>query len=410
MNTKEGAEIFFTDGRGSVSETVNRQTRSVTTYTYDAFGNVEVEGNSTNHLTYNQEWFDFSTGLQFLRARYVDLELGRFISRDTVLGTMEDPRTHNLYLYVQNDPLNFIDPSGHVAHAGGGGGSARNCGSCNNGRNLTWILPVCLVCRRTRSSSLQKNVVVPPNVQPSRPPTSPPPPPPRVPPGIQNAENASARSHFTVCEDIRRREVLTRVRMIDYVVSGRRHNPRHCRTASWTIPTIATGVLGLLAGGPAGAVAAYKPVGAAKLKTWLASQSITATGAQITRILYEVNYYIVTGMLKARKVLPGFIAMRTNTTYTLFISIDYVSRLRDDRSTFITRRSMISRTIDHRIDRMLQRYTLHYGFGRDMSIYKARSNNDMANHINRTAITQARNQVDRYQIEAKRNWNRNNTP
>ncbi|MCL2437624.1 MAG: hypothetical protein FWC99_00815, partial [Coriobacteriia bacterium] len=43
------------------------------------------------------------------------LNLSRFISRDTVLGTPEDPRTHNLYVYVANDPLNHIDPSGHTS-------------------------------------------------------------------------------------------------------------------------------------------------------------------------------------------------------------------------------------------------------------------------------------------------------
>ena len=50
--------------------------------------------------------------------------------------------------------------------------------------------------------------------------------------------------------------------------------------------------------------------------------------------------------------------------------------------------------------------TLHHDFGRDMSIYKARSNNDTVNHINRAATTQARNQADRHQREVRANWNR----
>jgi len=108
LDTQGGREHLLTDGRGSITEALGSD---ITTYRYDAFGNVQRQGNSLNPFTYNQERFDFASGLQFLRARYVDLSLGRFISRDTVLGTLEDPRTHNLYLYVQNDPLNAIDPS-----------------------------------------------------------------------------------------------------------------------------------------------------------------------------------------------------------------------------------------------------------------------------------------------------------
>jgi len=114
MNNIEGStERFLTDGRGSVTEMVAGR-GDITTYRYDAFGNIRTQGDSTNPFTYNQERFDFGVGLQYLRARYVDLGLGRFVSRDSVLGTLEDPRTHNLFLYVANDPLSKIDPSGHT--------------------------------------------------------------------------------------------------------------------------------------------------------------------------------------------------------------------------------------------------------------------------------------------------------
>ena len=155
MNTPQGTETFFTDGRGSVSEAINLSSAHITTYTYDAFGNVEVSGNSPNQHTYNQEWFDFGSGLQYLRARYVDLELGRFVSRDSVLGTLEDPRTHNLYLYVQNDPLNHIDPSGHQLQMGTSGNQPAslwgNCTLCNNdGRNVPAGRTHCARCTRAR--------------------------------------------------------------------------------------------------------------------------------------------------------------------------------------------------------------------------------------------------------------------
>ena len=44
----------------------------------------------------------------YMRARYYDSELGRFINQDPIglRGGM------NLYAYVGNNPLNFVDPSG----------------------------------------------------------------------------------------------------------------------------------------------------------------------------------------------------------------------------------------------------------------------------------------------------------
>ena len=48
------------------------------------------------------------TGLYYLRARQYDTLTGRFTQEDTYLG---DGR--NLYVYVSNNPLKYVDPSGH---------------------------------------------------------------------------------------------------------------------------------------------------------------------------------------------------------------------------------------------------------------------------------------------------------
>ncbi|MCL2606712.1 MAG: hypothetical protein FWD93_05475, partial [Coriobacteriia bacterium] len=75
MNTGANAEQLLTDGRGSITEAISAT--NTTTYRYDAFGNVDRAGTSSNPFTYNQERFDFGAELQYLRARYVDLELSR---------------------------------------------------------------------------------------------------------------------------------------------------------------------------------------------------------------------------------------------------------------------------------------------------------------------------------------------
>jgi RHS repeat-associated protein len=52
------------------------------------------------------------TELQYLRARYYDPTVGRFISRDPFPAQAADTQTFNRYVYVKNNPTNYVDPSG----------------------------------------------------------------------------------------------------------------------------------------------------------------------------------------------------------------------------------------------------------------------------------------------------------
>jgi RHS repeat-associated protein len=57
-----------------------------------------------------REW-DPEVGLYFYRARYYDPKVGRFISEDPA-GRANGP---NLYAYVENSPVDLIDPTGMVS-------------------------------------------------------------------------------------------------------------------------------------------------------------------------------------------------------------------------------------------------------------------------------------------------------
>ncbi len=94
-------------------------------FAYDPFGNLtlgysdNVNSNSLVHrtgnmYTYNGEDYNRETGLQYLRARWYDTNRAVFISEDSYLGDLLQPLTRNRYLYVCNNPLNFIDPTGHI--------------------------------------------------------------------------------------------------------------------------------------------------------------------------------------------------------------------------------------------------------------------------------------------------------
>ncbi|HEM3606987.1 TPA: hypothetical protein U1C06_001992, partial [Streptococcus suis] len=66
-----------------------------------------------NPFAYNGEARDV-TGLDYLRARYYDSQAGTFLTADTYPGSQTDPLSQNLYAYVQNNPANYTDPSGHI--------------------------------------------------------------------------------------------------------------------------------------------------------------------------------------------------------------------------------------------------------------------------------------------------------
>ena len=59
-------------------------------------------------------------GNVYLRARLYDPTIGRFLTRDTYEGTVEDPQSLNLYTYCKEDPVMYTDSAGknYVATTG----------------------------------------------------------------------------------------------------------------------------------------------------------------------------------------------------------------------------------------------------------------------------------------------------
>src|SRR5512135_1128461 len=58
---------------------------------------------------------DWETGLDYFGARYFSGAQGRFSSADVPLLDQDpgDPQSWNLYGYVRNNPLRFVDPTGN---------------------------------------------------------------------------------------------------------------------------------------------------------------------------------------------------------------------------------------------------------------------------------------------------------
>ena len=87
--------------------------QAVASSSYNLYGARKTSTDTTgNPFAYNGEARD-DTGLDYLRARYYDSQGGTFLTEDSYPGEDTDPLSQNLYSYVQNNPVNYTDPSGH---------------------------------------------------------------------------------------------------------------------------------------------------------------------------------------------------------------------------------------------------------------------------------------------------------
>ena len=111
--------VYLYDGHGSVVGRANESGVVTDTYVYDAFGNLlKSTGSTKNCYRYCGEQFDETTGLYYLRARYMDTSTGRFISQDSYAGSISDPVSLHKYLYANSNPVTYSDPSGYMSMAG----------------------------------------------------------------------------------------------------------------------------------------------------------------------------------------------------------------------------------------------------------------------------------------------------
>ncbi|MDA8335173.1 MAG: RHS repeat-associated core domain-containing protein [Peptococcaceae bacterium] len=115
----DGRAFYLQDGLGSVDALTDMNGLVLERYSYDAFGQPRVEGERiSNPFMFTGEPYDQTDGLLYLRTRYYDPRIGRFLSQDTFFGRLTDPLSENLYDYAENNPILNVDPTGHGNVAG----------------------------------------------------------------------------------------------------------------------------------------------------------------------------------------------------------------------------------------------------------------------------------------------------
>lgn len=113
FRSSDGLAFYLADRLGTVRDIVNPAGVVINHIDYAAFGAILRQTNALagDRFGFTGRELDQATGLYWLRARYYDTHLGRFITQDPIELAGADA---NLYRYVRNDPTDATDPTGTV--------------------------------------------------------------------------------------------------------------------------------------------------------------------------------------------------------------------------------------------------------------------------------------------------------
>ena len=127
--------FYSFDGHGSIRGLTNTEGSVYEEYDYDSYGIMigfrQAEGSglenidtqmlgvlSRNEFLFAGEQWDADMGMYYNRARYYDVENGRFNAFDDWEGTQGNNVTLNKYLYGNGNPVTYLDPSGNASLIG----------------------------------------------------------------------------------------------------------------------------------------------------------------------------------------------------------------------------------------------------------------------------------------------------
>jgi len=115
VRTGTDVRYLFGDHLGSTSVSADVSGGSVTRQLYKAWGETRYSSGLPTKYQYTGQYSNTSDfGLMFYNARWYDPYLNRWTSPDSIIPDQYNPQSWDRYAYVRNNPINRVDPSGHV--------------------------------------------------------------------------------------------------------------------------------------------------------------------------------------------------------------------------------------------------------------------------------------------------------
>ncbi|WP_152961918.1 toxin C-terminal domain-containing protein [Aneurinibacillus migulanus] len=108
-------QTYHYDRRGSTVALTDKNAQVTDTYTYGHYGEaLEHQGETEQPFRYNGRdgVMTDANGLYYMRARYYNPEIKRFVNRDVMAGAIDYAQTLNRYAYVNGNPISYVDPFG----------------------------------------------------------------------------------------------------------------------------------------------------------------------------------------------------------------------------------------------------------------------------------------------------------
>ena len=115
---------FVCNWRGDVIQIYNASGTLVGSYTYDAWGKVTENATSadtqniteTNPIRYRGYYYDTETRLYYLKSRYYDPAVKRFLNVDGLVSTSIEDAAKNMFAYCTNNPVFYSDSEGNCKY------------------------------------------------------------------------------------------------------------------------------------------------------------------------------------------------------------------------------------------------------------------------------------------------------
>ena len=112
-------EYFYVKNlQGDILKVITATGTEAATYTYDAWGKLLTSTGDlaeVNPLRYRGYFYDTETSLYYLKSRYYDPEVGRFINPDAYASTGQGILGTNMFTYCDNNPIIYADFSGTIS-------------------------------------------------------------------------------------------------------------------------------------------------------------------------------------------------------------------------------------------------------------------------------------------------------